>query len=98
MRFSAIVSVAVALMGFAAARPSERTTGISSSLTLFCINTTILTNRSLTEVRDTSGNYLFRRQCDCNGVINCCINDCGGREECCNTTCIDRFPGCVNAC
>ncbi|KAG6361755.1 hypothetical protein INS49_009983 [Diaporthe citri] len=76
MRFSAIVSVAVTLMGFAAARPRERTT----------------------EVRDTSGNYLFRRQCDCNRIINCCVNGCGGREECCNTICMDRFPGCVNAC
>lgn len=96
MRFSAIVSVAITLMGFAAAAPSERATGTQSpSLCLFYI--TILTNRS-TEVRDTSGNYLFRRQCDCDGVVNCCINDCGGREECCNTTCIDRFPGCVNAC
>lgn len=96
MRFSAIVSVAVTLMGFAAAAPSERATGTQSQFHPMR-DIAILTS-CLTEVRDTSGNYLFRRQCDCNGVINCCINDCGGREECCNTTCIDRFPGCVNAC
>lgn len=97
MRFSAIVSVAVTLMGFAAAAPSERATGMQSPSHLM-FGIAILTSRCSIELRDTSGNYLFRRQCDCNGVINCCINDCGGREECCNTTCIDRFPGCVNAC
>jgi hypothetical protein len=34
MRFFAIVSVAVTLMGFASARPSERTTGKQSPSTL----------------------------------------------------------------
>ncbi|KAG8170132.1 hypothetical protein KVR01_000877 [Diaporthe batatas] len=76
MQFFTIVSVAVTMMGFASARPSEHST----------------------VARDTSGNYLFRRACDCDGVVACCINDCGGREQCCNTTCMDRFPDCYNAC
>lgn len=37
MRFSAIISVAITLVGFAAARPSERTTGMPSPPTLLCL-------------------------------------------------------------
>ncbi|KAJ0120036.1 uncharacterized protein J7T55_000889 [Diaporthe amygdali] len=76
MRFFAIFSIAVTMMGLAAARPNER----------------------ITEAREASPKYLFRRACDCDGVVACCINDCGGREQCCNTTCMDRFPGCEGAC
>lgn len=47
MRFFAIISVAVTLMGFASARPSQRSTGMRLSSTLF--------------VQENQSNYLFNR-------------------------------------